>query len=78
MRIYYFASLREALKVSSEEIMFNADITVAQLRKKLINKYGGHHFPDNILCAVNQEIANDEVVISKIDEVAFYPPVTGG
>jgi molybdopterin synthase sulfur carrier subunit len=53
-------------------------MTVAQLRKKLVDKYGECHFPDNILCAVNQEIANDEVVVSDSDEVAFYPPVTGG
>jgi hypothetical protein len=28
------------------------------LRKKLVDKHGEYHFPDNILCAVNQEIAN--------------------
>ncbi|CAB5494935.1 Molybdopterin synthase sulfur carrier subunit [uncultured Gammaproteobacteria bacterium] len=78
MKIYYFASLKEALKIPSEEIILNADITVAQLRKKLVDKHGEYHFPDNILCAVNQEIANDDIVIDEADEVAFYPPVTGG
>lgn len=78
MKVYYFASLKEALKIPSEEIILSADTTVAQLRKKLVDKHGKCHFPDNILCAVNQEIANDEVVVSDSDEVAFYPPVTGG
>lgn len=78
MKVYYFASLKEALKISSEDITLDADMTVAQLRNHLINKHDERHFPDNILCAVNQEIANDEVVICESDEVAFYPPVTGG
>jgi hypothetical protein len=38
----------------------------------LVDKHGKCHFPDNILCAVNQEIANDEVIVSDSDEVAFY------
>jgi molybdopterin synthase sulfur carrier subunit len=49
---------KEALKIPSEEIILSADTTVAQLRKKLVDKHGKCHFPDNILCAVNQEIAN--------------------
>jgi molybdopterin converting factor small subunit len=36
MKVYYFASLKEALKIPSEEIILSADMTVAQLRKKLV------------------------------------------
>ncbi len=78
MKIYYFASLKEALKMPSEEITLHTNITVAKLRKKLIDKHGKQHFPNNILCAVNQEIASDDVIVGETDEVAFYPPVTGG
>jgi sulfur-carrier protein len=35
-------------------------------------------FDGNILCAVNQEIAQDNHPIQDNDEVAFFPPVTGG
>jgi molybdopterin synthase sulfur carrier subunit len=80
MKIYYFASLKEALKMPSEEIILSADMTVAQLRKKLVDKYGECHFPDNILCAVNQEIANDEVVVSDSKQnnkpSSAYPPIS--
>jgi molybdopterin converting factor small subunit len=55
-------------KASLSEAKY-ADTTVAQLRKKLVDKHGKCHFPDNILCAVNQEIANDEVIVSDSDEV---------
>jgi len=78
MKIYYFASLKEALKMSSEEITLSANTTVAQLREKLVDKHGERHFPENILCAVNQEIAHDNLIVNGTDEVAFYPPVTGG
>ncbi len=78
MNILYFASLKESLNLSSEKIILTDNTTITQLRTQLINKYGKHNFPNNTICAVNQEIANDAVIIKKTDEVAFYPPVTGG
>ena len=77
MNILYFASLKESLKIANEVINANL-ITVAELRLILIDKYGKQHFPDNILCAVNHQIANDTILLNNGDEVAFYPPVTGG
>jgi molybdopterin synthase sulfur carrier subunit len=32
----------------------------------------------NALVAVNQEMTNDDAVLNDADEVAFFPPVTGG
>ncbi len=78
MKILYFASLKENLKTSNEEIELDTNTTVEKLRGILAKKHGEHYFPNNILCAVNQEIATDSQVIKSTDEVAFYPPVTGG
>ena len=78
MKILYFASLKENLKTSHEEIEFKAGTTIKQLKNLLAEKHGKHYFPDNILCAVNQAIALDSLIIKETDEVAFYPPVTGG
>jgi len=78
MKILYFASLKENLKTANEDIDTNGSITVKDLRGVLAQKHGEHFFPENILCAVNQEIANDDALINETDEVAFYPPVTGG
>ncbi len=78
MNILYFASLKENLKISSEQINLTTTTTVKQLREILIKKHGEHYFPNNILCAVNQEIAIDSLIIKETDEIAFYPPVTGG
>ncbi len=78
MNILYFAALKEALKLSGEEIKLNKKISVRTLRQLLIDKHGVIFFPDNILCAINHELARDTQLISDDDEVAFYPPVTGG
>ena len=78
MKILYFASLKEAIDCASEQIDLESGTTVANLRSQLIDRYGAHHFPENILCAVNQVLADDSLVLNDSDEVAFYPPVTGG
>ena len=78
MKILYFASLKEALNCASEDIDLPQDSSVQQLRSLLVEKHGAKHFPDNILCAVNQAIASDDLIVREGDEVAFYPPVTGG
>ncbi len=78
MKILYFASLKETTKTSGEEIAISSDMTAGELRQLLVEKYGDHYFPSNILCAVNQVMANDSTLLTNSDEVAFYPPVTGG
>ena len=78
MKILYFASLKEALDCASEELEIGQGMTVAALRSQLIEKHGAKHFPDNMLCAVNQALADDNLLLNNSDEVAFYPPVTGG
>jgi molybdopterin synthase sulfur carrier subunit len=78
MKIIYFASLKENLNTSHEEISVASPVSVAIIKKQLIEKYGDQHFPDNILCAVNHEMANESTKVCESDEVAFFPPVTGG
>ena len=78
MKILYFASLKENLKTSQDEINFQSPVTVSSIKKILIEKYGEQHFPNNILCAVNQVIVNEDANVNEQDEVAFFPPVTGG
>lgn len=78
MKILYFASLKESLGVSSEVVEATTNMNVSSLRLLLVNRHGKQHFPDNILCAVNHEIAKNSVQLKNNDEVAFYPPVTGG
>ena len=78
MKILYFASLKENLNTAHDEIKIVSPVSISSIKKQLIDKYGEQHFPDNILCAVNHEMANESTKVCESDEVAFFPPVTGG
>ena len=78
MKILYFASLKENLKTSEDDIRFDSPVTILSIKKELIDRYGDQHFPKNILCSVNHEMASENTLVQEEDEVAFFPPVTGG
>ncbi len=78
MNILYFASLKDNLNTASETIDIETGATVASVKNQLIEKHGAKHFPNNILCAVNHEMVDDNTTVAEGDEVAFFPPVTGG
>lgn len=80
MKVLFFGQLREALQTDSVHINV-AVSNVLELRKVLQNKSPLWHNSlegSVTLVAVNQTIANDNTVLEKSDEVAFFPPVTGG
>lgn len=83
VKLLYFARLREALGRSQEEITLPAGIaTVAALRAHLIARGGewaSALAPGKALrVAVNQEMAEAATPVRSGDEIAFFPPVTGG
>ena len=78
MKILYFASLKENLNTAHDEINVVSPVSISSIKKQLIEKYGERHFPANILCAVNHEMVNESTKVCESDEVAFFPPVTGG
>ena len=83
MKVLYFARLREDLECSEEDLELPLGVsTVAQLRAHLIARGGAWKtaFTANrsLRVAVNQDIATAATPIGPADEVAFFPPVTGG
>lgn len=83
IKVLYFARLREQLDAAGEEIPPNSELaTVADLTALLRGR--GDAWSDvlgeetTIMAAVNQEMARPETTIKDGDEVAFFPPVTGG
>ena len=78
MKILYFASLKENLNTAHDEINVVSPVSIASIKKQLIEKYGAQYFPENIMCAVNHEMVNESTKVCESDEVAFFPPVTGG
>ena len=83
MRILYFAWLRQKIGVAEEEVTPPPEIRdVAALREWLAARSPGHAaaFADakQIRAAVNQDFATPDHPVAAGDEIAFFPPVTGG
>jgi molybdopterin synthase sulfur carrier subunit len=83
VRLLFFAALREQLGTPGEEIELPPDVsTVAGLRSHLRSRGGAFEkiFADKALVrtAVNQDMVALTARIQAGDEVAFFPPVTGG
>lgn len=73
--VRYFASLGDTLGRQEDLLPATAASTVSEVWKQAT---GDQPMPGNILMAVNQEYAEADQVVSDGDEVAFFPPVTGG
>ncbi len=83
VRVRYFASLREKLGRESEELELPVGVaTVAALRSHLRGRGGAYEgaFAERTLlrAAVNQDMVQPAAAVKAGDEVAFFPPVTGG
>ena len=83
VKVLYFASVKEKLGKSAEEIDLPAGVaTVAALRNHLRGRGGVYEssFSEKILLrtAINQDMAQAGAAIKGGDEIAFFPPVTGG
>jgi molybdopterin synthase sulfur carrier subunit len=81
--ILYFARLREALGTGREELALPGNVgDIAAVRRTLLSRGGpwAEAFGETrrIRAAVNQEMASDATAVRDGDEVAFFPPVTGG
>jgi molybdopterin synthase sulfur carrier subunit len=83
VKLFYFAKVREAIGIDREELDLESDIkTISDLIELL--KGRGSHWQDmfsmstTFRMAVNQEMVEATHKISANDEVAFFPPITGG
>ncbi|GGC03632.1 molybdopterin synthase sulfur carrier subunit [Marinobacterium zhoushanense] len=83
MKLVYFASVREQLGIDSETLALPSGVdTVEQLIAWLAQERGEPWAAtlrdQRLLCAVNQEMCTLQTQLTDSDEVAFFPPVTGG
>jgi molybdopterin synthase sulfur carrier subunit len=83
MKVLYFAWLRQRIGVASEEFdlpgnVHNIDDLVSWLAAKGPGYAKGFAEPQVIRAAVNFEYVLFDHKLTNTDEVAFFPPVTGG
>ena len=82
MIIKYFAWLKNITSVEEEEIINNNIVDVETLKKFLLNKYpklDKFMNQDNVVrVAINLEYTSSNDKIHPNDEIALFPPVSGG
>jgi sulfur-carrier protein len=74
--VKYFASLRELMGEASSVIDIEENVSVSELWASIIESKNIEF--DNVMMAVNMEYVKSEHQLKSGDEVAFFPPVTGG
>ena len=75
IKVRYFASLKESVGRSEDDLAFTGLSTVNEVWNRA---NPGRSLPDNILAAVNMDYVELDSNVKDGDEVAFFPPVTGG
>lgn len=82
IKVLFFAGLREALGTGSESLALPAGVgTVGALRDQLAARgesWTALATTKNLRVAVNQQMVGLDAAVKPGDEVAFFPPVTGG
>jgi molybdopterin converting factor subunit 1 len=75
VKVRLFASLREEVGVKETEVELETGATANSLWRKVVQD---KDMPRGVMTAVNLNYAGPETRLSDGDEVAFFPPVTGG
>jgi len=83
VKVLFFASLRERIGRSAEEVELPAEVKTVAGLKAFLEKKGDVYAQALsgkalVRAAVNQEMVQAGAPIKSGDEVAFFPPVTGG
>lgn len=78
--IVFFASLRERLGTGKIELRFEKQVNVAAVIEMLIESDERYSvlIEQDVLSAVNHTLCGKGTIIKDNDELAFFPPVTGG
>ena len=83
LRLLYFAGLRERLGTAEEAVVLPAGIATVGALMAWQRGRGPAHAAvfaaaARVRCAVNQDFAGPDAPVGAGDEVAFFPPMTGG
>jgi len=76
IQVKFFASMREKVGMPDAELdVADSEMTALKVWQATT---GQDTLDTNILIAVNMEYVDKDHLVSSGDEVAFFPPVTGG
>ena len=75
IKVKFFAKLREELGRAEASVEYSEGLSVSQLWANLIED---RDIPEKVLVSINMEYVKGDPILNDGDEVAFFPPVTGG
>lgn len=81
--LLYFARLRETFGLSSEQVELPAQVSNVRSLTEWLQQRGGVWQEElapakPVRVAINQDMGNSDTNVHDGDEIAFFPPVTGG
>ena len=79
IQVLFFGAARDAVDANQLELSLDAPATVASAFRKLVESFPAlERFGRSLLFAVNQEYATPDTLLNENDELAIFPPVSGG
>ncbi|WP_298440791.1 molybdopterin synthase sulfur carrier subunit [uncultured Ferrimonas sp.] len=81
IKVLFFAQIREVTGCDKLEIAASEGLTAEALRQQLLSRGTKWQLAlgdANVLVAVNQTLSGWDTALHSGDEIAFFPPVTGG
>ena len=79
VRLLFFGAAREAAGCNEEELTVRAPATAASVLAEVVARHPAlQRFGRALLVAVNEEYAGMDAPVSAHDEIAIFPPVSGG
>ena len=81
MKIKYFAWIKDITNLEEEEVNLNEAKNLDELKTYIIEKYPDlkkHMIKEILRFAINQEYAVNNTNLNEEDEIAIFPPVSGG
>jgi molybdopterin synthase sulfur carrier subunit len=75
IKVRYFASLKEHVGRGEDELILSNAMTVQAIWQQLNPQI---NLPESALAALNMDYVTMDTLVGEGDEVAFFPPVTGG
>ena len=78
VKVLFFGIAKDISRVNSIELVLNKDSNVLDFLQLLKDRFSGFTAINDFSIAVNEEYAENDVILKEADIVAIIPPVSGG